>query len=109
VTKRSHPEKTEVAREVADYYIKCVNENRDGDIESVGTGTDVDKNYRNTKQKAEVIEDIDEHGKDVKTVYHSSSKGRWVVGSDVHTVNGDYIRTDRNNKRADNLDNIPEC
>jgi len=94
---------------MADYYIKCVNEDRDGNIESVGTGTDVDKNARNTKQKSEVIEDIDVYSKDVKTVYYSSSKGRWVVGSKVHTVDGEYIRTDRNNTREDNLNNIPEC
>ena len=46
---------------MADYYIKCVNENVDGDIAEVGYGSDVDKYVIDTKSKDAVISDIDDY------------------------------------------------
>ena len=37
--------------------------------------------------------------------------GNWTKGADVsvvRTIHGEYLRTDRNQTSADNLDNIPE-
>ncbi|MBZ0298010.1 MAG: DUF3892 domain-containing protein [Anaerolineae bacterium] len=38
-------------------------------------------------------------------------EGKWIQGADVHVVKtayGEYLRTDRNQIAADNLDNLPE-
>lgn len=94
---------------MVDYYVKCVNKDSDGDILSVGYGENVDKYVSDTKSKGSVISDIDSRGKDVKTCYYSSNQGGWVVGDDIHTVDGQYIRTDGNDIRADNLDNLGSC
>lgn len=94
---------------MVDYYIKCVNEDSDGDIQSVGYGESVDQYVNDTKTKDTVISDIDSSNKDVKTSYYSSDMGEWVEGDDVHTVDGDYIRTDGNDIREDNLENLNTC
>lgn len=94
---------------MVDYYVKCVNEDSDGDIQSVGNGQNVDNQVVGTKTKDEVIPDIDSSNKNVKTCYYSSTEDEWVDGDDVHTVDGDYIRTDGNDIRADNLENLGEC
>ncbi|GAB3684398.1 hypothetical protein GCM10028857_13330 [Salinarchaeum chitinilyticum] len=92
-----------------DYYIKCVNKGTDGDILSVGYGDNVDKFVNGTKTKETVISDIDDSNKNVKTCYYSDAQGGWVEGDDVHTVDGEYIRTDGNQIRSDNLDNLDSC
>lgn len=95
---------------MADYYIKCVNENVDGDIAEVGYGSDVDKYVSDTKSKDAVISDIDDYPQqDVKTAYYSNQQNQWVEGDEVHTVEGEYIRTDGNHTEADNLENLESC
>ena len=34
--------------------------------------------------------------------------GIWVDGEEVHVVDNKYLRTDNNNIKADNLENLPE-
>ncbi|MDZ7701834.1 MAG: DUF3892 domain-containing protein [Halobacteriales archaeon] len=93
---------------MADYYIKCTEKDRDGDILRVGWSLFPSTSIKNTlKNKREVIRDIDVKNYDVKTAYKRG--GNWKIGEEVHTVDGDYIRTDRNKTPADNLDNISEC
>lgn len=92
-----------------DYYIKCVNKDTDGDILSVGYGANVDEYVTDTKTKDSVISDIDDSNMNVKTCYYSNSQAGWVEGDDVHTVDGEYIRTDGNQIRADNLENLGSC
>jgi len=95
---------------MADYYIKCINQDSDGDIEGVGYGSNVDKYVTDTKSKGAVISDIDDYPqKDVKTAYYSNIHEQWVEGDEVHTVNGEYIRTDGNNIESDNLENLGTC
>jgi len=51
-----------------------------------------------------------ERGKTFVTILKGAG-GKWRRGQDVHiiTVNGvNYIRTDRNRKASDNLENLPE-
>ena len=45
-------------------------------------------------------------GNEVKTKYRKN--GFWVVGENVHVVDNQYIRTDSNSIKADNLENLPE-
>lgn len=95
---------------MTDYYVKCVNTDADGNISSVGHGSQVDKYVAGTKSKATVIADIDEHPQqDVKTAYYSPQQDDWVVGDSIHTVDGEYIRTDGNEIRSDNLDHLNPC
>ncbi len=92
------------------YYIKCVNEDGDGNIASVGYGNDLDdKINKDLKPKEEVISDIDEEGRLVKTAYYSDQKREWVTGDEVHTVEGEYIRTDGNDIESDNLGELQSC
>jgi len=95
---------------MADYYVKCVNKDSDGTIEEVGYGSNVDNTVVDTKTKGEVISDIDDFPqKEVWTAYYSSQQGDWVEGDEIHTVAGQYIRTDGNQIQSDNLENLEEC
>jgi hypothetical protein len=100
-------------RGTADYYIRCVNKDASGGIDSVGTTRTLQSNAPyETKPKSEVIEDL-KRDKTVKTVHKRDSP--WLEGEDahqgedVHHVDGEYIRTDVNNTEADNLGDLPEC
>jgi len=59
--------------------------------------------------RSDVITSI-ENGKSFVTILRNAD-GKWIKGEDVRiiTVNSiKYIRTDANNKAADNLGNLPE-
>ncbi len=59
--------------------------------------------------RSQVLHAIDE-GKTFVTIIRNS-EGKWSKGQDVHIVivnNTRYIRTDKNSKAADNLENLPE-
>ena len=93
---------------MADYYIKCTEKNSDGDILAVGYSYGLSAGIGGKrKDKDDVIDDIDNRNKDVMTAIKKA--GSWTEGEDVHTVEGEYIRTDRNQTESDNLDNIPPC
>ncbi|OUJ18900.1 hypothetical protein AMET1_0551 [Methanonatronarchaeum thermophilum] len=92
---------------MVDYYIKCIQEHRGENISNVGVGKKLDKWIETKKTKKEVILDIDEKNKVIKTAYLNNKE--WVAGNEVHTVEGEYIRTDRNDKLSDNLGELPNC
>lgn len=56
--------------------------------------------------KDDVIKLIDVEHKTVKTMYKRDNK--FWAGKEVHSYGGKYISTDPNNKKIDNLENIPE-
>lgn len=59
--------------------------------------------------RTQVVSELD-RGKTFVTILRNT-KGKWRKGQDVHiiTVNRvKYIRTDQNQKAADNLENLPE-
>jgi hypothetical protein len=94
---------------MVDYYVKCIREDADGNIDEVGYGSNIDKYVSDTKSKNAVIQDIDARNKTVKTAYYSDQQDQWVDGDDIHTVDGQYIRTDGNDIRADNLEHLGIC
>lgn len=94
---------------MVEYYVKCVNNDSNGNIEEVGYGSNIDKYVSDTKSKSSVIYDIDTLNKTVKTAYYSSQQGEWVEGDNIHTVEGEYIRTDGNEVESDNLENLGSC
>ena len=59
-----------------------------------------------TCDKQAMIDFIEKQHGQVKTKYYRN--GRWIVGEDVHVVEHAYLRTDANNIKADNLENLPE-
>ncbi len=59
-----------------------------------------------TCDKQSMIDFIEKQHGQVQTKYYRN--GRWVVGEDVRVVDGQYLRTDANNIKADNLENLPE-
>lgn len=56
-----------------------------------------------TKQ---AVIDFINNGNAVKTKYRRNYA--WKIGEDVHVVDNRYLRTDSNNIKADNLENLPE-
>lgn len=95
---------------MADYYIKCIFENDEGNITRVGYGPKADKNVEGTKSKEKVISEINPpSAKTVNTAYYSESQEEWLEGDEIHSVEGEYIRTDRNEIKADNLENLGTC
>lgn len=81
-------------------YIVKVMVHRDNDT-SMGTGTEM--------TRSQVVSAIDRGTTFVTILY--ASDGKWKRGQDVHTVtvNGiKFIRTDRNSRASDNLENLPQ-
>jgi hypothetical protein len=37
-----------------------------------------------------------------------TSEREWRVGAEVHLIDGEYLTTDKNSKKWDNLENLPE-
>ena len=55
--------------------------------------------------------DIDTFGKSVYTLYKNNKSGNWIAGAEVTTEIVDrqkYIKTVKNHKKGDNLDNIKQ-
>lgn len=97
----------------ADYLIYTVHYNDDHDhIESVKAFEDNSEDKVGPSHefsRATVISSI-ETGISFVTIYKGND-GKWLKGEDVRIVevnNEKYIRTDANNKAADNLGNLPE-
>ena len=57
--------------------------------------------------KKEMIDFINKNPNSTKTKY-KNGWGSWQVGEDVRVVDNSYLRTDANNKKEDNLSNLPE-
>ena len=63
------------------------------------------ENARMSGSKADIIRFINLYPGCVRTKYVRD--GRWVEGEEIHVVDGSYLRTDGNNIKADNLENLP--
>lgn len=88
-------------------YIYAVHKSEDTDvIEKVkctnhfGIEQDIDKT------KEFMIEFINVHPDSVKTMYKCGTS--WYSGEYVHVVDNEYLRTDSNRIKADNLGNLIE-
>ena len=63
------------------------------------------ENASNECTKAEMIAFINKYPGQACTKY--SRYGFWWDGEEIHVVDNRYIRTDKNNIKADNLENLP--
>jgi len=88
------------------YYIKCVTKKSNGNIDTVGFSGRLQHDIHGSKKKRKVIMDM-KSGNLVKTA--TKENGSWKEGDEVGTVDGDYIRTDGNSIRSDNLGELPSC
>lgn len=80
------------------------------------TDTDVIKDVKYTNYlgylsereatKKEMINYINNHSDSVKTMYKRGTS--WYSGEYVHVVDNEYLRTDSNRIKADNLGNLIE-
>lgn len=55
--------------------------------------------------KADMIRFINANPGHARTKYVRG--GRWCDGEEIHVVDDSYLRTDSNNIKADNLENLP--
>ena len=96
----------------ADFLISAVRYDSDHTrIVKVKQYEDQGDNVGNAQEvsRQEVITKI-KNGKKYVTIF-KTNEGKWKRGQEVHvlTVEGeDFIRTDANMKKADNLENLPE-
>lgn len=60
---------------------------------------------RNECSKKQMIEFINKNPNCTKTKYYRY--GSWIVGEDVRVVENEYLRTDANRIKIDNLGNLP--
>lgn len=92
-----------------DYYIVCTNQ-PDDVINNVGIRYDLEETIATHKVlRSKIVSDI-MNGKVIYTAFKSGSilkKGSLVM---VFAINGlRFIKTERNESRRDNLDNLREC
>lgn len=97
---------------MADYYIYAVHQ-EDDIIKTVRTCTTYSvttgPNNKLEKTRKTVVDDIDDNGKTIFTIYESSQN--WKLGELVITeeIDGEkFIKTKANGKKCDNLDNIEQ-
>lgn len=63
------------------------------------------ENADNQCAKVDMIKFINDNPGCVHTKYYRF--GRWYDGEEIHVVDNSYLRTDKNNIKADNLENLP--
>lgn len=88
-------------------YIYAVHKNAETDVIERVKYTDYfgyTKDYEATKR--DMISYIKAHPYTVKTMYRRGLS--WVSGEYVHVVDNEYLRTDANHKREDNLGELIE-
>ena len=63
------------------------------------------ENATKESSKKQMIEFINQNPNCTKTKYYRY--GNWTVGEDVRVVENEYLRTDANRIKSDNLGNLP--
>lgn len=85
-------------------YAKDSNGNESYISEIMWTNT-LTENADNRYTKADMIKVINDNPGCAHTKYYRY--GRWCDGEEIHVVDNSYLRTDKNNIKADNLENLP--
>ena len=101
----------------ADYYVTAVRyDNPDEDhIEAVKRHVVSDDGtfkagVFNDTPRSTVVSDINNNSK-YMTLFEKQDSNGWVLGEDIHVVNvdgEDFIRTDQNKTKKDNLGKLPQ-
>lgn len=88
---------------MADYYVKKVRRNDDGQIVQVKTSKELDRRADKVKKRKKVVKHV-KKGKDVRTAYLKD--GRWTEGDKLKLHDGKWLRTEGNTKKRDNLGSL---
>lgn len=89
------------------FYIYAVHKNKDdGAIEQLRYSDRFGEMQIKSCSKTSMIRYINRHPDTVMTMCVLC--GRWVTGEYVHVVDNEYLRTDANDIKADNLANLKE-
>lgn len=91
----------------ADYYIKCTEEDSDGNLYRVRASGRLEVLVTDMRLRERVLRDIVERNMTVMTAFEH--KGEWHEGEVVRPYKGLYLRTDRNEVESDNLGELPDC
>lgn len=95
----------------ADYYVAAVRLNEQGThiVKLKAFVCKDDNNFEPDQpiafERSEVVAKIRD-GKKFVTIYKGQDE-KWKLGNEISVVEFPYLRTDRNNTDADNLDNLP--
>lgn len=89
------------------FYIYAVHKSKDdGAIQQLRYSDRFGEMQIKSCSKASMISHINRYPDTVMTMYVLCS--RWVTGEYVHVVDNEYLRTDANDIKADNLANLKE-
>ncbi|MDP8255634.1 MAG: DUF3892 domain-containing protein [Candidatus Alcyoniella australis] len=90
---------------MADYYIKCQKKAPDGSIIALGMSSSL-RGPVSMFRKASVVALVREMKISIWTALLED--GKWIEGEQMRTVEGRYLRTDRNDTPLDNLGELPD-
>ncbi|WP_047605186.1 DUF3892 domain-containing protein [Pseudomonas putida] len=89
----------------ADFYISGIRRDKPGghiqQVQVIKAG----KKERLTSDRAFVVELINLGKTTFQTIF--SDNGSWRYGAQVHVVDGEFLATDRNARKEDNLESLP--
>ncbi|NTY90447.1 DUF3892 domain-containing protein [Pseudomonas putida] len=89
----------------ADFYISGIRRDKPGghiqQVQLIKDGT----NKRLTSDRAFVADLINLGQTTFQTIFWD--KDKWRFGEHVHTVDGEFLATDRNARKEDNLESLP--
>ncbi len=86
-------------------YVKCADENYDGEITSVGYSNKVHGEPVGEKSKKEVIDDL-RTGEEYEVAVREGNQ--WNT-QQIHVYDGKWLRIDDEEKEEDDLGKVPEC
>ena len=87
---------------MAIHYVTAKRNDSNGVITHLETRKDPTSANSEPKTKAELIKLIKPAGSDTAKTYNKGAS------RDIHVVDGEYLRTDGNNTKKDNLDELPD-
>lgn len=87
---------------MAIYYVTAKRKDTNGVITDLQTRKDSTSADAVPKTKVELIKVIKPAGSDTAKTYNKGAS------RDIHVVDGEYLRTDGNNTKKDNLDELPD-
>ena len=88
---------------MADREVRATRKNNSGDILALCNGTE---SWWSPRGKWDAIKDIDD---EVHTYFVNWSADKLTEIRVVNGENGKYLRTDRDNTKRNNLDDLPDC
>lgn len=95
---------------MTDFCITAVRYNKDkSHIEEVMVREEMEKKIGKPRTVARAfVADLIRLDKATFQTRIQKADGKWAIGANVHLINDEYLTTDRNSTKRDNLGNLPE-